>query len=91
MFTTEDIARIRAMVSEVTGQPLPQAHVTQTPGLSVTLRGGNATVAAEDRNALARGFFLIRLVVLIALIVAVLVFGCYGEGFDAAAFLYTQF
>ncbi|MGN1020018.1 MAG: family 20 glycosylhydrolase [Aristaeellaceae bacterium] len=59
MFTTEDIARIRAMVSEVTGQPLPLPQVTQAPGLSVTLQGGNAAIAAEDRNALARGFFLL--------------------------------
>ncbi|MDY4139569.1 MAG: family 20 glycosylhydrolase [Eubacteriales bacterium] len=59
MFTTEDIARIRAMVSEVTGYPLPQAQVTKAPGLSVTLHGGNAAIAAEDRNALARGFFLL--------------------------------
>jgi len=29
--------------------------------------------------------------VLIALILVVLVFGCYGSGFDGAAFLYTQF
>ena len=40
---------------------------------------------------LAKGFFLIRWVVLIALILAVLVFGCYGADFDASAFLYTQF
>ena len=59
MFTTEDIARIRTMVSEVTGYPLPQAQVTKAPGLSVTLHGGNAAIAAEDRNALARGFFLL--------------------------------
>lgn len=33
----------------------------------------------------------IRWPVLVALIVAILVFGCYGQGFDGAAFLYTQF
>ena len=59
MFTTEDIARIRAMVSQVTGYPLPQAQVSQAPGLSVTLGGGSAAIAAEDRNALARGYFLL--------------------------------
>ena len=59
MFTTEDIARIRAMVSQVTGCTLPQAQVTKASGLSVTLQGGNAAIAAEDRNALARGFFLL--------------------------------
>ena len=57
MFTKDDIARIRTMVSEVTGQSLPQAQVTQGPGVSVTLKGGSAAIAAEDRNALARGFF----------------------------------
>ncbi len=40
---------------------------------------------------LARGVFIVRWVVLIALILAIVIFGCYGEGFDSAAFLYTQF
>ena len=40
---------------------------------------------------LARGTVLIRWPLLILLIAAVLVFGCYGTGYDAAAFLYTQF
>lgn len=45
-----------------------------------------------DVNArLAKGFFLLRWVVLIALILAILVFGCYGMDFDRAAFLYTNF
>lgn len=45
-----------------------------------------------DVNArLAKGFFLLRWVVLILLILAILIFGCYGEDFDAAAFLYTNF
>ena len=39
---------------------------------------------------LARSFFLIRWVVLIVLILVVLIFGVYGAGFDASAFLYTQ-
>ena len=29
--------------------------------------------------------------VLLALILVILLFGCYGEGFDSAAFLYTNF
>ena len=45
----------------------------------------------DVNGKLARGTLLIRWPVLIALIVAILVFGCYGEGFDASAFLYTQF
>ena len=40
---------------------------------------------------LAKSFFLIRWIVLLALLVAVLVFGIYGAGYDGAAFLYTQF
>ena len=45
----------------------------------------------DVNGKLAKGSFLIRWPVLIALILAVLVFGCYGSGFDASAFLYTQF
>ena len=45
----------------------------------------------DVNGKLARSSFLIRWPVLIALILAVLIFGCYGSGFDAAAFLYTQF
>lgn len=45
----------------------------------------------DVNGKLAKGCFLIRWVVLIALILAVLLFGCYGTDFDAAAFLYTNF
>ncbi len=45
----------------------------------------------DVNGRLARGSFLIRWPILIALIMATLVFGCYGAGFDASAFLYTQF
>ncbi len=45
----------------------------------------------DVNGRLAKCFFLIRWIVLIALILAVLVFGYYGEGFDGAAFLYTNF
>lgn len=45
-----------------------------------------------DLNArLSRGCFLWRWLAMLFLILCVLIFGCYGEGFDAAAFLYTQF
>ena len=40
---------------------------------------------------LAKGFFLIRWAVLLVLILSVLIFGVYGTGFDASAFLYTHF
>ena len=40
---------------------------------------------------LAKGFFLFRWLVLIVLILAILIFGCYGADFDGAAFLYTNF
>lgn len=45
----------------------------------------------DVNGKLARTSLLIRWPVLIALILAVLIFGCYGSGFDASAFLYTQF
>ena len=45
----------------------------------------------DVNGKLAKGTFLIRWPVLILLILAVLLFGCYGTDFDAAAFLYTQF
>ena len=40
---------------------------------------------------LARGTFIIRWPVLLLLITAVVVLGMYGSGYDASAFLYTQF
>ncbi|MBQ2952738.1 MAG: MBOAT family protein [Clostridia bacterium] len=45
----------------------------------------------DVNRKLARSFFLIRWVVLFALILSVLLFGAYGADFDAAAFLYTNF
>lgn len=48
--------------------------------------------ARVDVNArLTKGTLLIRWPVLLALILAILIFGCYGADFDGAAFLYTNF
>ena len=52
-------------------------------------------IISEKKNdfcdAVARGPVLLRWPLLMLLIMIVLVFGCYGTGYDAAAFLYTQF
>ncbi len=45
----------------------------------------------DVNGKLARSFFLLRWIVLILLIMSVLIFGCYGAGYDASAFLYTNF
>ena len=42
-------------------------------------------------SALARTHVYIRWPVWLIMIACVLVFGCYGQGFDSSAFLYTQF
>ena len=42
-------------------------------------------------DRLARKSFLLRWPLWLLLILAIFVFGCYGEGFDSSAFLYTQF
>lgn len=39
----------------------------------------------------ARCAFPLRWLVLLALILSILIFGCYGAGYDGAAFLYAQF
>ena len=52
-------------------------------------------IICEKKNdfcdAVARGPFPVRWLLLMVLIMIVLVFGCYGTGYDAASFLYTQF
>ena len=40
---------------------------------------------------IAKGNFLIRWIIIAFLILAVVIFGCYGTGYDASAFLYTHF
>ena len=60
MFSSDALARIRARVQAVTGIVLPYAiDVTKGTGLCVTLEDGRAQMAAQDENALARGYFLL--------------------------------
>ncbi|MGN0776664.1 MAG: family 20 glycosylhydrolase [Candidatus Ventricola sp.] len=60
MFSSESIEKARARAERVTGVKLPFAvDVVADEGLCVTLEGGAARIAAEDENALARGFFLL--------------------------------
>lgn len=60
MFQPADITRIRHMIEDLTLTALPDdLCVTEGEGLSLTLQGGRAAIAAQDRCALARGFFLL--------------------------------
>ena len=60
MFTSDTVSCIRARVEGVTGIALPyEITVTAGEGLDVELNGGRAQIAAQDANALARGFFLL--------------------------------
>ena len=66
-------------------------ETSHSPALVVLLVDILRECGIDVNGRLAKGFFLIRWVVLIALILAILIFGCYGEDFDGAAFLYTNF
>ena len=60
MYNMETIDWIRARVERVTGIVLPyEMEVTGGEGLYIRLENNCARVAAEDENALARGFFLL--------------------------------
>ncbi len=60
MFAQETADRIRARVQSATGVALPyEILVTVGEGLSVELENGCARIAAQDVNALARGYFLL--------------------------------
>lgn len=60
MFTYEMIERSRMRVQRVTGISLPyDPEIVHCEGLTVTLDGQHARIAAQDENALTRGFFLL--------------------------------
>ena len=60
MFATDTACRIRQCVQQITGIQLPfDVETTQGAGLCVSLADSRAQIAAEDENALARGFFLL--------------------------------
>ncbi|MBE5804505.1 MAG: beta-N-acetylhexosaminidase [Clostridiales bacterium] len=60
MFEQKDIARLRAMVENHLHISLPrQLTVEKAAGLCVSYADGTAHIAAEDRNALTRGLFLL--------------------------------
>ena len=59
MFELHDITRIRQMIEALTHTALPaDILITKGEGLAVTLENGHAAITAQDRCALARGFFL---------------------------------
>ena len=60
MFTTADIARLRSLVESHLHIALPEnLSITQESGLNIHFEGCTAQIAAEDRNALTRGLFLL--------------------------------
>lgn len=71
------------------------------PGMEwgIALAGAAAVLAVDllcERKVdvcgrLARGRIIVRWPLLLALLLAVLIFGVYGAGYDGTAFLYTQF
>lgn len=76
----------------VTGVMAPVEWVIAGIGISAMLA---VDILCERKidvcGRLAKAAFPLRWAVLLALLVATLVFGVYGEGYDGAAFLYTQF
>jgi len=60
MFSINDVQRIREMAASRTGQALPDVQVSEGSGLCVDWDGdGSAMIRADDKNTLARGFFLL--------------------------------
>ena len=60
MFNQDTISEIQALVCELTRQSLPKSiKVQHGAGLQDRLEDGHAVIIAENRNALARGFFLL--------------------------------
>lgn len=60
MFHAADVARLRALVENHLQVTLPDSlTITQAKGLAVHFIDGQVSLAAEDRNALTRGMFLL--------------------------------
>lgn len=59
MFTEADKKRIPEMVFSHVGTKVAQLEIEAGSGLLVDYQNGRARIAAEDRNALARGCFLL--------------------------------
>ncbi len=60
MFTQQEIALVRSTVMNLVGCTYAdEIQVTEGFGLTVTLEGGKASIAAVDKPALARGYFLL--------------------------------
>lgn len=59
--------------------------------LLVAAVDGLCECGVDINGRMACGSFLLRWPALMLLILAILVFGCYGTGFDSAAFMYTNF
>ncbi len=88
-FRSWDFARASDLLTELL--PPLEWGIAGAALLIVFLIDLMCELKVDVNGRLARSFFLIRWVVLLLLIMAVLLFGCYGAGYDATAFLYTNF
>lgn len=60
LFDASEVSRLQSMVASVTNIHLPfPLHVSDGLGLTVDWDGASAAVAAQDRTALCRAFFLL--------------------------------
>ncbi len=88
-FRNWDFARAGAFLTEI-GEPL-EWMILGGAALIVFVVDLLCECRVDVNGRLARTFFPIRWVVLIVLILLILLFGQYGAGADATAFLYTNF